>query len=183
MPKRSQPEKKDNSHSKKLKPETTLPLVLEELQKKFEAVNIFSAFCDARLTSSLTFQSLQKAVDNLTIEDLCAINVIIPNFVKFNAVSDEIMEIEFGRPVNKSIAKQKHAAALGNRGDQWLQSGFKKDTAIPSLKPDAVKKMIDQKNKLFIKCMDQFLKHCAEKVSLLRIKKREALLSLIFVEP
>lgn len=164
MSKRTQSEK-NTSSTKRIKL-PVIPQILLDLQKKFEAINVFYAFCDARLTSSITFESLQKAVDNLTIEDLCAINVIIPDFVKFNSVSDQVMEVEFGRSVSKSISKQKHALALGNRGDDWFNGFFKKSKDAPSPpKPDAVKKMIEQKNNLFIKSMKKFIKHCADEVT------------------
>jgi DEAD/DEAH box helicase domain-containing protein len=154
---------------KKLKCVENIPDILKELQKKFQALNVFCAFCDARLTNAITFQSLQKAVANLKLEDLAAINVIIPDFIKFNPVSDDIMEIEFGRPVSKTISKQKHTQALGNRGDDWVR-GFishHKDKNIPKPpKPGTVKKMIEQQNNIFAKSMNKFILDCEEKVML-----------------
>lgn len=154
--------------NKKQKSLETIPDILKELQQKFEALNVFCAFCDARLTTSITFQSLQKAVTNLKIEDLAAINVLIPNFVKFNPVSDDIMEIEFGRPVNKTVSRQKHAQALGNRGDDWVrgfnQSKDNNDNTVKPIKPNVVKKLIEQQNNLFVRSMNKFILDCEKKV-------------------
>ncbi|KAF1797843.1 P-loop containing nucleoside triphosphate hydrolase protein [Mucor lusitanicus] len=139
---------------------------LQELQSKFERLNVFCAFCDARLTTSITLQGLQKAVSDLTVEDLASINAIVPNFVKFNHVSSDVLEIEFGRPASKKQSKQKHAQAIGNRGDDWFLRGFSKnrDQGTPKpVKPDAVKKLIEQQNKMFDKALAKFIKHCDDK--------------------
>jgi DEAD/DEAH box helicase domain-containing protein len=173
MPKRTLSDDNNNSRSKavtkpsnkKLKCPETVPDILKELRRKFEALNVFCAFCDARLTTSITLQSLQKAVSNLKLDDLAAINVIIPNFIKFNPISNDIMEIEFGRPVSKATSKQKHTQALGNRGDDWVR-GFVNKDSMP-VKPNAVKKMIEQQNNLFIKSMNKFILDCEKKVTLL----------------
>lgn len=141
---------------------------LQELQSKFERLNVFCAFCDARLTTSITLQGLQKAVSDLTVEDLASINAIVPNFVKFNHVSSDVLEIEFGRPASKKQSKQKHAQAIGNRGDDWFLRGFSKnrDQGTPKpVKPDAVKKLIEQQNKMFDKALAKFIKHCDDKVN------------------
>lgn len=163
MPKRSKSNEEASGSSKRIKSSC-----LQELQNKFERLNIFCAFCDARLTTSITLQGLQKAVSNLTVEDLASINVIVPNFVKFNYVSNEILEIEFGRAISKKLTKQKHAQAIGNRGDDWFR-GFSsknnKDDNMPKpVKPDAVKKLIEQQNQVFVKALNKFIKHCDEKV-------------------
>lgn len=155
MPKR-EIEKNLDTFSKKKKPD--IPDILQQLQAKFEAVNIYCSFCDARLTSSVTFEALKKAVPNLTCQDLAAINVILPNFVKFNSVSTETLEIEFGQPASKKTSKDKHGQALRNRGDDW----FGKKEAV--IKPDVIKKMIQQQNNLFVNSIPNFLKTCHEKV-------------------
>lgn len=144
-----------------------LPDSLKELKQKFEATNIYCAFCDARITASVTLQGIQTAVPNLTCQDLAAINVIIPNFVKFSPVSEETLEVEFGRAVSKKASKEKHGHALGNRGDEWANMvGLfgKKYNNETIVKPDAIKKMIEQQNKLFIKSLSDYLKQCKEKV-------------------
>ncbi|KAI7901494.1 P-loop containing nucleoside triphosphate hydrolase protein [Cokeromyces recurvatus] len=128
--------------------------ILKDLEKKFEAINIFCAFCDARLTTAVTFQSLQKAVANLTIEDLAAINVIIPDFVKFNPISKETLEIEFG----SSISHNKN-----NVSNKFDNDEFNFNKSVPVIKPKAVKKHIQQQNTLFKKSLNQFIKECKEK--------------------
>jgi DEAD/DEAH box helicase domain-containing protein len=148
--------KKDTHKKRKLE----IPDVLLQLKSTFEAVNIFYAFCDARLTTSVTLQSLQKSIPNLTLQDLAAINVIIPDFVKFKSLSMATIEIEFGRPVSKKASKDKHIQALANRGDVW-NNFSKKETVV---KPNAIKKMIEQQNKLFEKAIPIFLNTCKEKV-------------------
>ncbi|CEP09281.1 hypothetical protein [Parasitella parasitica] len=165
MPKRASAndqQKQDSCPSKRTKTSC-----LQELQTKFERLNVFCAFCDARLTTSITLQSLQKAVSNLTVEDLASINVIVPNFVKFNYVSNQVLEIEFGRPVSKKLSKQKHAQAIGNRGDDWVRRFSRKnvgdDSTPKPVKPDAVRRLIEQQNKVFDKALDAFIKHCDEK--------------------
>lgn len=167
MPKRSKSttdQQDASSSSKRVKTSC-----LQELQGKFEKLNVFCAFCDANLTTSITLQSLQKAVSDLTVEDLASINVIVPNFIKFNYVSNDILEIEFGRPANKKLSKQKHAQAIGNRGDDWFRgfssSSRNRDESAPKpVKPDAVKKLVEQQNKLFDKALTKFIKHCDDKV-------------------
>lgn len=166
MPKRSKSTTDQQDASLSLK--RVKASCLRELQTKFERLNVFYAFCDARLTTSITLQGLQKAVSDLTVEDLASINVIVPNFVKFNYVSSEILEIEFGRPASKRLSKQKHAQAIGNRGDDWCR-GFSKskdrgESAPKPVKPDAVKKLIEQQNKMFEKALAKFIKHCDDKV-------------------
>ncbi|CAO0799241.1 unnamed protein product [Mucor circinelloides] len=166
MPKRSKSttdQQDASSSSKRVKTSC-----LQELQGKFEKLNVFCAFCDANLTTSITLQSLQKAVSDLTVEDLASINVIVPNFIKFNYVSNDILEIEFGRPANKKLSKQKHAQAIGNRGDDWFRgfssSSRNRDESAPKpVKPDAVKKLVEQQNKLFDKALTKFIKHCDDK--------------------
>jgi DEAD/DEAH box helicase domain-containing protein len=173
MPKRElknkDKQKSPSSSSKKRKQLVAieLPEILKELKQKFEATNIYCAFCDARITSSVTLQSIQKAVPNLTCQDLAAINVIIPNFVKFNPVSVETLEIEFGRAVSKKASKEKHGHALANRGDDWADMAglfSKKSSETTIVKPDAIKKLIEQQNKLFNKSLLDYLKQCNEKV-------------------
>ncbi|KAI9476016.1 MAG: P-loop containing nucleoside triphosphate hydrolase protein [Benjaminiella poitrasii] len=138
MLKRNKLEKEDATTIKKKRKSND---IIKDIEKKFEAINIFSAFCDAHLTTAVTFQGLQKAVADLTIEDLAAINVIIPNFVKFNPVSKESIEIEF----------------------ENLKNEFSFNKSLPTIKPDAVKKFIKQQNDLFKKSLTQFKKHCKEK--------------------
>lgn len=158
MPKRAT--ETAESSSRKRKTQAVIPTFLLDLKTKFEATNLFYAFCDARLTSSITLASIQKVIPDLTCQDLAAINVIIPNFVKFNVVSAETIEIEFGRPVSKRASKGKHSQALGNRGDEW-SFGSKKEVVV---KPDAIKKMIEQQNIIFEKAIPAYLKVCEEKV-------------------
>ncbi|KAI8991328.1 P-loop containing nucleoside triphosphate hydrolase protein [Mycotypha africana] len=154
--------------NKRQKLSVPLPDVLQQLKEKFERLNLFCAFCDARLTTSMTIQNLQKAVPQLTLEDLAAINVIIPNFVKFHPLTEQTIEIEFGRRANKRFSKQKHAQALGNRGDEWLKYGFakkgnNKEDIFQATKPDKVKKLIEDQNNLFVKSLENFIKQCEEK--------------------
>ncbi|KAG2208134.1 hypothetical protein INT47_010496 [Mucor saturninus] len=159
MPKREIKEKNDTPSNKRTKA-VEIPACLQELQSKFEAVNIYCSFCDARLTSSVTLESLQKAVPSLTCEDLAAMNVILPNFVKFNSVSTETLQVEFGTPVSKKSSKDKHGQALRNRGDDWFIDNNKNQAVI---KPDLIKKSIGQQNKLFKDAIPNFLKTCQEK--------------------
>lgn len=129
MPKRVIEKQDTLSNNKK----RTAPL--RQLKNKFEAINTFYAFCNANSsTFAVTLNSLQRVVPDLTCQDLAAINVILPNFVKFNYVSAEILEIEFGYPVSKKGSK-----------------------------PVAVKRLIDQQNNLFNKAIPTFLKLCKQK--------------------
>lgn len=153
MPKREIKEKNVTNKKAKL---VEIPACLQELKSKFEAVNIYCSFCDARLTSSVTLESLQKAVPSLTCQDLAAMNVILPNFVKFNSVSAETLQVEFGKPVSKKTAKDKHGQALRNRGDDWSMN--------LKIRPDVIKKSIEQHNNLFKNALPKFLKTCQEKV-------------------
>ena len=159
MPKRDNQNTPAIKHNKKTKKDL-LPEFFIRLQSKFEAVNIFNAFCDARLTSSVTLTSLERAVPGLTCQDLAAFNVIIPNFVHFNVISSETIEVEFGKPVSKKASKEKHSQAIKNRGEDWNQ--FKKKEVV--VKPNVIKKMIEQQNNLFKKSMSTFLQTCQEKV-------------------
>lgn len=149
-------EKNENTTSKKKK--IDLPPYLQQLQSTFEAVNIYCSFCNARLTSSVTLQALQKAVPDLTCQDLAAMNVMLPNLVKFNSVSTETLQIEFGTPVSKKTSRDKHGQALRNRGDDWSVS---KKVMI---KPDVIKKSIEQQNALFRDALQKYLQTCQEKV-------------------
>ncbi|KAI9277405.1 P-loop containing nucleoside triphosphate hydrolase protein, partial [Sporodiniella umbellata] len=126
----------------------TLPVLFQALQKKFEKVNLFYAFCDAKLTTLMTLPNLQRAIPDLTLDDLAAVNVIIPQFVQFNLI-DTVWEIQFGKPTSKKAAKEKH--------DEWWTK------STPAVKPTAIKKLVEQQNDLFETSLHSFLNRCEEK--------------------
>ncbi|KAI8878373.1 P-loop containing nucleoside triphosphate hydrolase protein [Backusella circina FSU 941] len=113
---------------------------ISRLKNIFERLNVFCAFCSARLTGArLTFEGLKKAVPDLTIEELAGINVILPSFIHFEYVVDEILELDFG-PKKK-----------------------KKKNSNKPMKTDAIKKIIDDNQHQFLTYLDQLLQTCKEK--------------------
>ncbi|KAG1177604.1 hypothetical protein G6F70_005327 [Rhizopus microsporus] len=145
MPKRAL-----GSHGEeKKKAKTELPEPLKDLKSKFERVNVFYAFCDAKLTTSITLQTIQKSIQDLTLQDLVAINVIIPNFVQFNYINQDVLEIQFGKPICKKFT--------GNNQDWWS-----KDNSMPVVKPNVIKKHIEHQSKLFQTALTTFLNRCQE---------------------
>lgn len=112
---------------------------VKRLKNIFEQLNVFCAFCSARLTEArLTFEGLKKAVPDLTIEELAGVNVVVPSFIHFEYEIDQILEIDFGPKKKK-------------------KSGNK------PMKTDAIKKIIDDNQRQFLTCLDQFLHACKEK--------------------
>ncbi|KAG1351765.1 hypothetical protein G6F62_002886 [Rhizopus arrhizus] len=150
MPKRVSDNNNTNVNKKSKGPER--PKLFQQLKAKFEKVNIFYAFCDAKLTTSITFQTIQKSVPDLTIEDLVAVNVIIPNFVHFHFIDAHLLEIEFGTTQNKN------RSARETESDWWS----KRTSATPAIKPGAIQKIIEQQNKLFENSMHAFLIQCQQ---------------------
>lgn len=143
-----------------------LPQSLERLERLFANVNTFCAFCDARLTTAITWDRIRSAVPGVELEDLAAINVILPDFVHFSTTNDDdynsrpILLVQFGKPVNKRIAREKHGQAVGNRGDDW-----KMQREAPKVKPEAIKKLIDTQNKQFKKGLSAFIDSCQSQVT------------------
>lgn len=154
MPKRVSDNNNNNTNVNKKSKGPERPKLFQQLKAKFEKVNIFYAFCDAKLTTSITFQTIQKSVPDLTMEDLVAVNVIIPNFVHFHFIDAHLLEIEFGTTQNKN------RAARETESDWWS----KRTSAAPTIKPDAIQKIIEQQNKLFENSMHAFLIRCQQEV-------------------
>ncbi|KAI8139448.1 P-loop containing nucleoside triphosphate hydrolase protein [Fennellomyces sp. T-0311] len=142
--------------TKKPRSSQELPQALERLQNLFARLNTFCAFCDARLQTAMTLERIQSAVSNTQINDLAAINVILPGFVQFT-YEGNTLALQFGKSVNKRVAREKHTAALANRGDDWEYS--KK----PDIKPEAIKKTIDTRNHRFQRELEKFITACRKK--------------------
>ncbi|KAI9248872.1 P-loop containing nucleoside triphosphate hydrolase protein [Phascolomyces articulosus] len=140
-----------------------LPPKLERLQCVFSGLNTFCAFCDARLLTVLTWSRIQSAVPNVTMDDLAAINVILPDFIAFtldesdnNATTEWI--IQFGKLISKRVARQKQSEALQNKGDAWEYPTKKLD-----MKPDQIKKTVDTRNHRFQQGLNKFILACRKK--------------------
>ncbi|KAI9488424.1 hypothetical protein BDB00DRAFT_932711 [Zychaea mexicana] len=144
--------------------EQTLPPALDRLQDVFGRLNTFCAFCDARLTTALTWRRIQSAVPNVTLDDLAAINVVLPDFVTLTYEDDEsskqpVLEVQFGRLVSKRAAREKQTAALQNRGDDW---DFRRKKT-PEIKPDQIQKTVHTRNRRFQQGLAKFVVACRKK--------------------
>lgn len=148
--------KKSRTKSSNLK----LPPALERLERLFPEINTFCAFCDARLTTAVTLDRIRSAVPDARLADLAAINVIMPDFIHFEHQNANMI-IQFGKPVSKRIAREKQTSAMRNRGDEWAM----RKPAPKPLKPEMIKRTIDQRNKKFIKSLKDFFSRCLKEVS------------------
>ncbi|KAI9262495.1 P-loop containing nucleoside triphosphate hydrolase protein [Helicostylum pulchrum] len=131
MPKRELEKEETTSSSHKKRSDA-----INQLKNKFEAINTFYVFYSANSTAAVTLSSLQKVVPDVTLQDLAAINVVLPNFIKFQYITSETIEIEFG----------------------YVPSSVKK-----TLKPAKIKQLISQQINLFNKALADFLKMCKQK--------------------
>ncbi|KAI8378802.1 P-loop containing nucleoside triphosphate hydrolase protein [Choanephora cucurbitarum] len=139
MPKRRATNDNDDITAKKNRNE--LPEPLAHLFHMFQQLNLFCAFCHAHLETSMTLEHIQKSIPSLTLDDLVGINVIMPEFVKLNMLSDQLIEVEFGK---KLFPKTNNTS-------------FHSTTKVKS---NAVQKLIEQQNKLFTQSLTQFMRHC-----------------------
>lgn len=133
MPKREL-EKQENSTAHSLKKRSD---PITQLKNKFEAITTFYVFYNANSTAAVTLSSLQQVVPDVTLQDLAAINVVLPDFIRFEYVTRETIEIEFGYP-----------SGVNNKN---------------TLKPAKIKQLISQQIKLFNKALADFLKMCKQK--------------------
>ncbi|KAI8372767.1 P-loop containing nucleoside triphosphate hydrolase protein [Radiomyces spectabilis] len=174
MSKRS---RKESSHeptqqtrSKKQVVHEPLTPYLERLERLFRSVNTFCAFCDARLTTAMTFSAIKSSVPEVELRDLAAINVIIPDFVQFSSPSEDathnaavdpqsMIVIQFGKAISKRAARDKHALSVGNRGDDWHFRGQE----VKPVKPEAIRKAIDKRNKQFTEALQRLIRSCHKK--------------------
>ncbi|KAI8087955.1 P-loop containing nucleoside triphosphate hydrolase protein [Gilbertella persicaria] len=129
MPKRRQNEKKETSKKQKIFPDP-----LHHLLQVFKQLNVFCTFCQAHLTTVITFENLQKSMPHLTLDDLIGIHVIMPHFVHVHTSDHGAFEIEFGQP--------------------WI------DTTRSRIK---LQTWIEQQNTLFIQALTAFVDDCEKK--------------------
>lgn len=119
----------------------------------FTQLNTFCAFCDARLTTAITLDKIQSAVNGVQLDDLAAINVIIPDFIHF----DQGLTIQFGKPMTRK--RESPIATREERGERSNQY-----RSPPSVKPEVVKKTVDARNNRFKRAMASFVSECQDKV-------------------
>ncbi|KAI8375158.1 P-loop containing nucleoside triphosphate hydrolase protein [Blakeslea trispora] len=141
MPKRQANNEQTTTTKKNKSKGSELPEPLLHIFQMFQQLNLFCAFCHAHLETSMTLDHIQKSIPNLTLDDLVGINVIMPDFVKLNMLSDQLVEIEFGK---KLFPKTNH-------------NGFR---SMAKVKSNTVQKLIEQQNNAFIQSISQFVHQC-----------------------
>lgn len=152
-PKRSTSTASSSSSSKRVRKQQPQPPEFIRLFNVFTQLNTFCAFCDARLTTAITLDKIQSAVNGVQLDDLAAINVIIPDFIHF----DQGLTIQFGKPMTKK--RESPIATRGERGERSNQY-----RSPPSVKPEVVKKTIDARNLRFKRAIANFISECQDKV-------------------
>lgn len=138
-----------SSSSKRARKQQQHPPEFIRLFHLFTQLNTFCAFCDARLSTAITLDKIQSAVNDVQLDDLAAINVILPDFIHF----DQGISIQFGKPMSK-----KKESPLATRGSNQYRSS-------PSVKPEVVKKTIDARNLRFQRAIAKFISQCQNKVN------------------
>ncbi|ORY97959.1 P-loop containing nucleoside triphosphate hydrolase protein [Syncephalastrum racemosum] len=138
---------------KRARQQDPIPDFLIELTTLFERANTFCAFCDARLTTALTLDKILSSVNDLQLRDLAGINAILPNFIHYYK-EDTVVVVQFGKPLSKQTMREKHSAAMASRGDDWQ---FKQPRPV---KPEAIQKTIQSRNKQFQKAVTTFTNRC-----------------------
>ncbi|CDH48895.1 dead deah box helicase [Lichtheimia corymbifera JMRC:FSU:9682] len=151
-PKRSTSTASSSSSSKRVRKQQPQPPEFIRLFNVFTQLNTFCAFCDARLTTAITLDKIQSAVNGVQLDDLAAINVIIPDFIHF----DQGLTIQFGKPMTKK--RESPIATRGERGERSNQY-----RSPPSVKPEVVKKTIDARNLRFKRAIANFISECQDK--------------------
>lgn len=136
-----------SSSSKRARKQQQHPPEFIRLFHLFTQLNTFCAFCDARLSTAITLDKIQSAVNDVQLDDLAAINVILPDFIHF----DQGISIQFGKPMSK-----KKESPLATRGSNQYRSS-------PSVKPEVVKKTIDARNLRFQRAIAKFISQCQNK--------------------
>ena len=152
-PKRSTTTSSSSPSSKRVRKQQQ-PSELIRLFHLFKQLNTFCAFCDARLTTAITLDKLQSAVNDVQLDDLAAINVILPDFIHF----DQGLTIQFGKPIAK-----KRESPLSTRGEGG--GGSNQYRSPVSVKPEVVKKTIDKRNLRFQRAIDDYITQCEKKVN------------------
>ncbi|KAF7728390.1 hypothetical protein EC973_006198 [Apophysomyces ossiformis] len=155
-------EQSGTSAAKRSRAASTIPVLppaLERLDRLFQNLNTFCAFCDAHLTTAMTFNHLKASITELQLQDLAAINVVMPGFIQINHSEDatDVLVVQFGKPVSKEASRKKHADVLKNRGDEWRQPR--------AVKPEAIKRAIAAKNRQWKQALAAYMKKCQKECS------------------
>lgn len=145
------------SPRKRPRQQEPIPDFLVRLGAVFERANTFCAFCDARLTTALTLDKILSSVNDMQLRDLAGINAMLPNFIHYYK-EDAVTVVQFGKPLSKQTMREKHSAAMASRGDDWQ---FKQPRPV---KPEAIQKTIQSRNKQFHKAVTVYLNKCKKEV-------------------
>ncbi|KAI8079987.1 DEAD H helicase [Halteromyces radiatus] len=137
---------------------------LERLNQVFQKLTPFCAFCEARLTTIMTFQSMQSAVPELMFQDLVAIKTILPTIIEYNYADEsqlntseenasKVIEVRLGKQVSQLANRAKHTRVISNQGDESRHQAIQRHL----VKPAAILKTIQRNNEKFVGALDKFV--------------------------